>query len=148
MNSGRRVLWAIFLLLPLLSGGRSFAQTVDETDDAPDVQTRVARFSFVRGDVQIRRSGNKDWEKATPNLPIVEGDEISTGDDARAEIQLSSTSHLRLNGRSYLKFSTLKDEGIALSIPQGTMSLRLLEFDKSKSYFEIDAPMTTIAIQK
>ena len=41
-----------------------------------------------------------------------------------AELQLDTTSHLRLDGRSYLKFNTLKDEGIAVSVPQGSMTTR------------------------
>jgi hypothetical protein len=42
----------------------------------------------------------------------------------------------------------LQDAGIALSLSQGTMSVRLSQFDKDKTYFEIDAPKTTVAIQK
>ena len=150
MHSRKKVLWVFLLALPLwLSGSSVFSQTVDDAgDDEPEVKARVARLSFISGDVQVRRSGNKDWEKAAQNLPVVEGDEISTGADARAELQLDTTSHLRLDGRSYLKFNTLKDEGIAVSVPQGSMSVRLLEFDKSKSFFEIDAPMTTVAIER
>ena len=37
---------------------------------------------------------------------------------------------------------------MALSLPQGTLSLRVLNFDKDRSYFEIDAPQTTVSVQK
>src|SRR5436853_5062275 len=56
---------------------------IDDDDEIPDVTARVARISFIRGDVQIRRDGSQDWEKATLNLPILEGDEITTSDDSR-----------------------------------------------------------------
>src|SRR5215212_959038 len=101
MYSTKRALWAFLILLPLLTGGSVFA-FADDDDATDDVQARVARLSFIRGDVQVRRTGNKDWEKAALNLPVVEGDEISVGNDSRTEIQIDSTSYLRLNGRAYL----------------------------------------------
>lgn len=119
-----------------------------ENDGAPDVTARVARISFLKGEVQIRRADGGDWERATLNLPIVEGDEITTSGDARLEIQFDNNQHLRLAENAYLKVVQLKDEGIAISLSLGTMSLRITRFDKDKAFFEIDAPKTTIAVQK
>ncbi|HMT06840.1 MAG TPA: FecR domain-containing protein [Pyrinomonadaceae bacterium] len=114
----------------------------------PEVTARVARFSFIDGDVRIRRSGSEEWENAAINLPVVEGDEISTALGSRAELQFDSRTHLRLDGDSYLRISRLKDEGIAVSLPAGRMSVRVFDFDKDRSYFEVDAPNTTIAFQR
>ncbi len=119
-----------------------------ENDDAPDVTARVARISFLKGDAQIRRADGGDWERATLNLPIVEGDEITTSGDARLEIQFDNNQHLRLAENAYLKIVQLKDEGIAISLSLGTMSVTIKRFDKDKSFFEVDAPKTTIAVQK
>ena len=116
--------------------------------NVPEVTAKVARISYLKGDVQIRRAGSEDWERATKNLPIVEGDEIVTDQNSRLEIQLDIYRYLRLDENAYLKFTALRDEGVAISLPQGSMSLRILEFDKDSSYFEIDAPKTTIAVQK
>ena len=76
--------------------------TDDDDVDVPDATSRVARISFIRGDVQIRRSGSTDWEKATLNLPIVEGDELATSAGARIEIQFNNFSHLRLDENASL----------------------------------------------
>ena len=116
-------------------------------DDVPDVTARVARISFIRGEVQIRRAGIDEWERATLNLPVVEGDEITTG-DGRIEIQFDIHTHLRLGENSYLKIATLKDDGIAISLPSGTISFRITSFDKDKAFFEADAPKTTLAVQR
>lgn len=143
---------AFFLLLPFLflNAANAFAAFDDESADnyVPEVTARVARISFLRGDAQIRRAGEKDWERAARDLPIVEGDEITTDANARLEIQFDSRTYLRLAENSYLKITALKDEGIAVSLPQGSLSARVLEFDKSRSYFEIDAPKTTIAVER
>lgn len=122
--------------------------TGDDDEDASEVRARVARISFIHGEAQVRRAGAEEWEKATLNLPLVEGDEIVTDNDSRIEIQFDTTKHLRLNENAYLRIVTLKDEGIAVSVSLGTASLRLTKFDNERSYFEIDAPKTTIAVQR
>ncbi len=150
MHLAKKFLWAAFFFLPLLlmNAGNAFGVVVD--DYTPDVTARVGRISFIRGDVQIKRGGDdkQDWERAALNLPLVEGDELSTGSNTVVEIQLDSYNHIRLSENAVLRFTTLRDEGVAVSLPQGTLSLRVLDFDKSKSYFEIDAPGTTLSVEK
>lgn len=150
MRKAGKILWAILLLLPffVLSSGNALANPSDGEDEAPDVTARVARISFLRGAAQIRHSGDRDWERATQNLPVVEGDEISTDGNARLEIQFNRDNYLRLSENAYLKITTLRDEGIAVSLPEGNLSLRVLNFDKDRESFEIDAPQTTVAVQK
>ncbi len=146
MGSAKKVFWSIFLGLTLLCGVTLSVD--DDEDETPGVTARVSRISFIRGDVQIKREGSQDWEKAILNLPIVEGDEITTGIGARVEIQLNITSHIRITENSYLKFSGLKEGAVVLSLSEGSLNVRLTEFNKDAAYFEIDAPKTTIAIQK
>jgi hypothetical protein len=124
------------------------AYVVEDDDETPDVTARVARISFLKGDAQIKRADGGDWEKVTLNLPLVEGDEVTTSADARLEIQFDNDQHVRLAENAYLKIVTLKDEGIALSLSLGTMSATITRFDKDHAYFEVDAPKTTIAVEK
>lgn len=132
----------------ILNLPESGAYVLDDEAEDQDVTARVARISFLRGDVQIRRSGVDEWEKATLNLPVVEGDEILTETGARIEIQFDTHKHLRLAENSFLKIAGLKDDGIAVSLSLGTLNLRITSFDRDKTYFEIDAPKTTIAVQR
>lgn len=152
MRSAKKLLWAFSLLVALLisATGNVFAVVSDDymDDEVPDVTARVGRISFITGDVQIRRSDSRDWETAVLNLPIVEGDEVATSGNALLEIQLGKDAYLRLSQSSFIKFLNLKDEGIAVSLSEGTVSVRLFEFDKEQEYFEIDAPATTVALQK
>jgi FecR protein len=161
MPTAPKTIWRTLLILSLLTltASQIFAATPaqtlnlpdggiieDETD--PEVQARVARVSFLRGEAKIRHADSDEWETVTLNLPVVEGDEIVTDKDARLEIQFDNYKHLRLSENAYLKIANLKYEGIAVSISLGTMTLRLTAFDKDKAYFEIDAPKTTLAIQR
>ncbi|MBK9214816.1 MAG: FecR domain-containing protein [Chloracidobacterium sp.] len=136
--------------------GATAAQTINlpadgnvvvDDDQAPDVTARVARISLLEGSAKVRHSGTEEWETVVLNLPVVEGDEIVTDAGSRLEIQFDRFKYLRLADESYLKVVGLKDEGIALSLPLGTLSVRITSFDKERSFFEIDAPKTTIAVQ-
>lgn len=148
MRFAKRFLGVFLMLLPLFLTNTINAFGFEDDDYTPQVTDRVARITFLKGDVQIKRKDVESWEVATQNLPLVEGDELATSADARLEIQFDNYNHLRLAENSYLKITTLRDGGIALSLPQGTLSLRVLEFDLDKSFFEIDAPQTTLAVQK
>ncbi len=163
MQYAAKSLLAFLFLIGLAAGGSSLAlgasahkvnlpddqssYTVDD-DDEPEVKARVGRISFIRGDAQVRRLESNEWEKATLNLPIVEGDEIAVGSGSRVEVQFDNYTHIRLDENAYIKVMTLKDEGIALSHSLGTISIRVTSFDKDRSFFEIDAPNTTLAIQR
>lgn len=121
---------------------------VDDDDEDEEVRARVARISALDGEAKIRRNGSDEWEKVSLNLPLVEGDEIATDAMSRVEIQFDKDKHLRLDGGSFLRFSTLKDEGIAVSLSLGKLSFLATSFDKARSFFEIDGPKVTIAVQK
>ena len=146
MHSARRFGFAA-LMIGLLAMVSAAAEYRFE-DEEPEVTDRVARISFMKGDVQIKRSDSDDWEKAVLNLPIVEGDEIATGPDSRFEIQFGAYSHLRISEKSILKITALKDALVAVSLPEGNLTATLVRFDSDKEAFEIDAPSTTIALLK
>ena len=165
MRSAGKSFSAVLLAMLLVAGStifafgaRTSAQTVNlpeagsysavDDDDTPDVTARVARISFIRGEVRIRRADQDDWEKATLNLPVVEGDEITTDANARVEIQFDKNQHLRLAENSFLKIANLQDNGIAVSLSLGALNVRITSFNKDKAFFEIDAPKTTFAVQR
>jgi hypothetical protein len=150
MHLTKKILWAFFFVMPFLLSGAiiTFAQTSNDTGSEIEVNARVARISFIRSEAQIKRADSEEWERAGQNLPLVEGDEIATDSRTRLEIQFNSYTHLRLSENSRLKITTLRDEGVAVSLPQGTLTLRARNFDKARGYFEIDAPQTTVSVQK
>lgn len=124
------------------------AYSIDnEGEDEPEVTARVGRVSFLTGEARIKRIGSDDWERVVLNLPIVEGDEIATDKGARLEIQFDKYQHVRLAENAFLKMVTLRDNAVAVSLSLGSMTVRIRALDKDGS-FEIDAPRTTIAIQK
>lgn len=121
----------------------------DEVYNETEEETaRVVRISFLRGKSWIQRAGAVEWEQATLNLPLVEGDRLATDRDARLELQLDRDNFIRLDHDATLAIVTLRTEGIALSLSEGTLSLRLARFAPEREYFEIDAPNTTVACER
>ncbi len=152
MCSTRPVYSTVFLLvLTLLTCLTTIARAADEEADETedyDVKVRVIRISLITGEVSLQRKDSTEWESAQLNSPLVEGDTISTGSQARVEIQISARNFVRLGANSILRINTLRDEGVALSVVEGTASIRLAKFAADKEYFEVDAPKTTLAAEK
>ena len=141
---------SLFLSLLLLLFSITVSARADDDDepDDYDVKARVVRISLINGDVNLKRSGNEDWEPVRLNYPLVEGDTVTTAKDSRLEIQIDARNFVRLAPGSILRIVTLRDEGIAMSLVEGTATVRLAKFDRIKEYFEIDAPRSTLAAEK
>jgi hypothetical protein len=151
MRSTRPVYSTIFFLFLTFLVSPIITRAADEDPDEYDVKARVVRISLLTGEVNLKRNGNTDWERARLNSPLVEGDLISTGStdpESRVEIQIDARNFVRLGANSILRIVTLRAEGVALSLVEGTASLRLAEFDRDHEYFEVDAPKTTLAAEK
>jgi len=140
-----RPVFSVVFAVALVGTVSVFGQEDDYADESP---ARVARIKVLEGDADLKRIDSEDWEKASENLPLVEGDQLQTLEGTRLEIQFDNETYLRLDENSSLKFSILGDEGIALSLSRGTALLSVLSFDPDAGYLEIDAPQTTVAITK
>ncbi|MEP6924397.1 MAG: DUF6600 domain-containing protein [Pyrinomonadaceae bacterium] len=140
--------FTLIWLVLMLCAASVVASPTDEDNSADYPDSRVARITVVRGDVQIRRAGSQEWEEGTLNLPLVEGDRLATGQDSRVEIQFDRDNYLRLAEDSILKIVTLNDNGVAVSLPEGILSVRLGNFKNKRDSFEIDAPDTTVAVER
>lgn len=141
------ILWALLLTFFSITI-TARADDEDDAEDDYDVKARVVRISLIGGEVSLKRNGNQDWESLRLNYPLVEGDTVATDKDSRLEIQIDARNFVRLAANSTLRIITLRDEGIALSVVEGTATVRLAKFDRKHGYFELDAPRTTMAAEK
>ncbi|HEX8136389.1 MAG TPA: DUF6600 domain-containing protein [Pyrinomonadaceae bacterium] len=142
------MLWPCGPTAIVLAADNMAEDTPEEESDEYDVTARVMRTSMLQGEVTLRRAGAKEWERATLNLPLLEGDTLATASDARLEIQIDARNFLRVGADSVLSIVTLREGGIALSLTQGTATLRLARFDAAQEYFEIDAPKSTLSAER
>ena len=100
------------------------------------------RFSFIRGDAQIRTEDTGDWVPASINMPVREGDRIWVPEEGIAEIQTKEGSYLRLGERSALEILTLDRDSYQAYLTEG----RLYAYFRGNrdSLLQIDASTSSV----
>jgi hypothetical protein len=78
---------------------------------------RIVRLSEVQGTVEIDRNTGQGFEKASLNMPLIEGMKVASKTDGRAEIEFEDGSTVRITPNTRLDFSTLslQDSGAKVS---------------------------------
>lgn len=138
----------------LLSSGVALAQTNIEQDyEAADVDdsapvARVARLSFIDGDVSFLRAGVTEWAPAVENLPLLAGDQIYAGSGARAEVQLAQGNYFRLSEGAALTITELSESAAQFEITEGIAIIRIERLATVFHRFEVDTPNTAVVIQQ
>ncbi|HXC33751.1 MAG TPA: DUF6600 domain-containing protein [Verrucomicrobiae bacterium] len=105
---------------------------------APAPDQGAGRISFIHGDVSTQHGGSNDWAAATLNTPVVNGDHISTGPNARAEIQLDHANILRLSDQTTANLVNVSRTQMQLEIGQGLANYEVLRGNEAN--IEIDTP--------
>src|SRR5262245_28036845 len=131
---------------------------------ADDPIFRVARISLVEGEVSYQRANDsrKDWFDANLNQPLDESDQLYSGSDGRAEIQLSGRNIVRIDRDTNLRFTQFNTGVIQMSLPIGSGYFRIDSLDKRQFqvvdandagvndpvYFEVDTPTVAVTFIK
>jgi hypothetical protein len=105
----------------------------------------AGRISYTRGDVTTQHSDSSDWVAATVNTPVVNGDHVSTGQNARVEIQLDNANTLRMADQSTANVVSLSGGQIQLQVGQGLVNYDVMK--GSNASVEIDTPNVAIRPQ-
>ena len=119
-----------------------YPQEGPQQGQAPQNDPGAARISFVSGDVSTQHSDSSDWLAATLNTPVVAGDRISTGQNARAEIQLDHANILRLSDRSTANVANLARNQMQVQVGQGLVNFDVLSSNDAN--VEIQTPNVAI----
>lgn len=104
--------------------------------------TGVARLSFISGSVAVQRGDATSPTTAVVNAPVLGGDYVTTGDGARAEVELDGASLVRLGQNVQMRFTHLDNDQRAIQLAEGTIDLRLLRGTDGRS--DIDTPSVTV----
>ncbi len=140
----RRRWRALAATLLLVAAGAVQAQS--DADDSADPPSRVARLSYIAGDLGFLPAGATDWSDANINRPLTTGDKLSTARDARAELEFGGGT-LRIDGQTNLGLLDLNDELAQIELTQGTLSLTVRRLDDGQSY-EIDTPTVALVVDQ
>ena len=133
-------------LLPLLAGALPAQEPAQPpaTTDSGDPPARVARISYLAGDVSFQGSGDTAWSQATLNYPMTVGDRLYADRGARAELQVGALA-VRLDGGSDLTVTDLSAQLVQLGLTVGTARISVYRLDDGDSV-EVDTPRGVIAL--
>ena len=109
-----------------------------------DPSARVARTSFLQGDVSFRPGTVDDWTSATLNYPLTSGDHLWTDVDARAELHVGANA-IRLAPETAFEILDLDDNRLQIRLSQGSalITVRTLDVDDN---IEIDTPTGAVSL--
>lgn len=121
--TSRRARWArIAAILPMvLLLGRAVAAEEEEVDP-PD---RVARLSYVQGDVSLS-AADGETQRAELNRPLTSGDELDVGNRGRAELEMDVAS-VHLGEDSSVALLALDDTTLRIRLIDGEMVAHVRE---------------------
>lgn len=98
-------------------------------------QELKSEIAFIEGDVMYKNAG-EDWQAASDELTLDEGDSVKTSDNAKVIINLDDGSSVRLNANSQVTFKSLNADDIAISNDSGEVYARVIKADRD---FKIEA---------
>ncbi len=112
--------------------------------DGDDPPSRVARLSFLDGQVSFSPTGTDDWVAATLNRPVTTGDKLWTDQNSRAELHVGSAA-VRLGEQTGFSFLNLDDRMMQVRLTEGTINLRVRRLGQEES-IEVDTPNLAFSI--
>jgi len=113
---------------------------------AGDPPARVARLSYLSGEVSIQPGGVNDWVQANINRPLTSSDRLWADNNSRAELQMGGGS-LRVDNNTSMTLVNVSDNAVQVRVDQGTASLHVGELFDGDIY-EIDTPNVAFIVRK
>lgn len=137
---------AVIAVLLLLAGAACGAWAQTSGDGGANPPSRVARLSWLYGDVGVLPAGASDWIDADVNRPLTNGDQLGSGPSARAELELGGAD-LRIAGNTDLGVLTLDEQIGQFELTQGTLELSVRSLADGQSY-EVDTPTVALVVDQ
>jgi FecR protein len=132
-------------LLALIAGLFCFT-TAAKADDQADPPSRVARISYIDGNVSFQPTGTEDWAAAAKNRPVTIGDKIWSDKDSRVELQAGQAA-FHIGSMTAFSFLNL-DEGITqVRVAEGAVNFRVRELREGDLY-EVDTPNLAFTVKE
>ncbi len=109
-----------------------------------DPPSRVARLSYMQGNVSMEPAGANDWAPAVLNRPFTTDDYLYADQGARAELHMDVAA-VRIWSQTSFGFLNLNDQTIQIKLTEGSMCVRLHNFGGNQ-VFEVDTPNAAVTL--
>lgn len=105
---------------------------------------RVARLSYIQGNVSLEADGSRDSQAAVLNRPLTSGDALWVNRESRAELQADKVS-IHLDQATGLALLNLDDRNLQMSLAEGSLNVRVRSLARDES-IEIETPNATVSL--
>lgn len=130
----------IFLLIPLFI----VIAAASEEDE-------IGKVTFPLGEVKISRDSGNQWETASLNCPVYNGDFIGTGAESRCEITMRDGSIIRLGEKSEMRFDRVeaKTDGLqrTANLAVGSIWTNLRKLKSDNKAIAVKTPTSVMAVR-
>jgi hypothetical protein len=114
---------------------------------APDaIGATPPRLAYAQGPVSFWRPGAPDWAPAQVNTPLAPGDELYTGHEGLAELQVGGRAFVRAWGDTQIGLANQEPDFLQLKVTAGHATLDLRGVDAGRTV-EIDTPHAAFSIE-
>jgi hypothetical protein len=126
------------LLLSALAAAPALAAYIDPPG-------RVARVSYLDGEVSFSPAGEDEWVRAILNRPLIRGDRLWADRRSRVELQLGAAA-LRLDQLTSAEILDLDDDYAQFFLAEGSVNLYVRRIWEGQVY-EIATPTLAVVIR-
>ncbi|HSW40576.1 MAG TPA: FecR family protein, partial [Acidobacteriota bacterium] len=131
----RRVLPLLLVVLSLIT---------IQAFPSDDTHMRLARISYLEGNVSYQNPVDPDWASASINMPLEPGDRIYTGPGGKTEIEFDDGSVVRLAEHTDVDIMDLRTDLVRIRILQGFTYINA----RGTADFEINTPAAAFSISR
>ena len=121
----------------------AFAQDDDDSQDPPD---RVARLSYLQGDVSLQPAGAEDWTQAAKNRPLTIGDKLWVDKESRVELEVGGET-IHVDEGTGLSFLDLNDNTVQLQLTDGALHVQIDRL-RDGEVVEVDTPNAAVTLTR
>lgn len=112
----------------------------------------VARVSFYRGDVTVKKAGSEAWGNIAWKQPLYNGDAVRTGAESRLELKLDEKDVVRIDENSELEVSkrTLaqyKGTASTARLRRGKIWTNVRKVVADREHLTVETPTVVAAIR-
>ena len=140
-----RILPVWLTCLVALGAARMSLAQEPEAEDSVDPPGRVARLSYIEGDVSMVPAGAEEWVEAVQNRPLTSGDKLSVGGGGRAELQIGSAT-IHLDHDTNFGFIKLDDEFLQTSLTDGAATLHVRHLADYETV-QVETPNASVVLR-
>jgi hypothetical protein len=133
-------------LLAIVALQPALAQETAISEVAVDPPGRVARLSYVEGAVSLASADAGEWTDAVLNRPLTSGDRLWLDQDARAELEVGSTT-LHLDRETAFGIVKLDDGVLLANLTEGGASIRVRSLGGQEA-IQVETPNATVRIRR